>query len=142
MLYRQFFKKSKYKDPVKGYVALLSVIFISAIGVIIMLSVIMAGVDASKTDFSLQQSRIARSMASSCAEEALQIILESATTSSVGSLTIASGTCSYIISSVAGQNITIKATGNVDTSTAKIKIVIATTSPAIVLSSWEEVSDF
>lgn len=126
----------------KGYIALISVILISAIGLSIMLSVIAAGVDASKTDFSLQQSGAARSIASSCAEEALQVILETATTSSNGNLTVASGTCSYLITSTNGQNITISSTGVLGTVTSKIKVVIASTSPSVTLSSWEEVADF
>ena len=126
----------------KGYIALISVILISAIGLSIMLSVIAAGVDASKTDFSLQQSGAARSIASSCAEEALQVILETAATSSNGNLTVASGTCSYLITSTNGQNITISSTGVLGTVTSKIKVVIASTSPSVTLSSWEEVADF
>lgn len=130
------------KELRKGYIALISVMLMSALGLAIMLSVISSGVDASKTDFSLQQSGAARSIASSCAEEALQRIVETATTSSSGSLIVASGTCSYLITSVNGENITIQSTGLLGTVTSKIKVVIATTSPAVSLSSWEEVVDF
>lgn len=125
----------------KGYIALLSVMLISAIGITIMIALIATGVNASKTDFSLQQSGGARAMASSCAEEALQKILETSTTSAVGNLIIASGTCSYLITS-SSSIVTINATGFLGTVTSKIKVVIATTSPAIILSSWEEVADF
>ena len=133
----------KFRDEAKkGYIALISVIVISAIGLAIMLSVISAGVDASKTDFSLQQSGSARVLASSCAEEALEKILETSTTSSSGSLVIGSGTCTYLITSTNGQNITINSTGVLSAVTSKIKAVIASTSPSISLSSWEEVADF
>jgi hypothetical protein len=131
-----------YNESRRGYVALLSVIFISATGVMIMISVIAAGVNASRTDFATQQSGVARAMASSCAEEALQRILESGITSGTDSLTLASGTCSYTISSTGGQNITIRATGVKDAAMAKILVEVATTTPSIVLSSWQEVSDF
>lgn len=114
----------------------------ASIGIAIMISVVASGILSSKTDLSLQQLGIARSMASSCAEEALQKILETGTTSSGGSLVIASGTCAYTIYSQNGQNITINATGTLDTLVSKIKVVIATTSPSIILSSWEEVVDF
>lgn len=126
----------------QGYIALMSVLLISAIGVGIMISVVASGINASKTDFSLQQGGAARSIASSCIEEALQKILETATTSSNSSLAIGSGTCQYLISSTGGQNITIFATGTLSTVVSKIKVVIATTTPAITLSSWEEVADF
>jgi hypothetical protein len=132
-------RKNKIKE---GYIALISVILMSALGLAIMLSVVAAGVDATRTDFSLQQSGGARSLASSCAEEALQRVAETGTTSSVGNLVIASGTCMYTITSTNGQNITIQSTGFLGTVTSKIQVVIATTSPSTTLSSWEEVVDF
>ena len=134
-----FFSKQKMNE---GYLALISVILIAAIGTAIMISVIASGISAIKTDFSLQQSGSARSLASSCAEEALQKILETGTTSSSGNLAVASGTCTYLITSTNGQNITINATGMLSTVTSKIKVVIATTTPAVTLSSWQEVADF
>lgn len=126
----------------KGYIALVSVILMAALGLGIMLSVVASGVDASKTDFSLQQSWTARSVASSCAEEALQRIVETGTTSSSGGLTVASGTCTYVIISTAGEDITVQSTGFLGSVTSKIKVVIATTTPVMSLSSWEEVVDF
>ena len=107
-----------------------------------MMSALLSGINASKTDFALQQAGSAKVVASSCGEEALQKILETGTTSSSGNLTIASGTCIYTITSQNGQNITINATGQVGTITSKVKIVIATTTPSIILSSWREVGDF
>ncbi len=126
----------------RGYVALFSVIVLGAIGTAIMVSVIASGVSSSQTDFSLQQSGMARMMASSCAEEALQVVLETGTTSKTANLSIASGTCSYIISPQAGQSLEIRATGGIGTVISKIKILVATTTPALILSSWEEVADF
>lgn len=135
---------SLYKHELKkGYIALVSVMLMSALGLGIMLSVIAQGVNASRTDFSLQQSGGARSLASSCAEEALEKILETSTTSSSGNLTIGSGTCTYlIVATSSGQTITVSATGVLGTVTSKIKVVLATTTPGITLSSWEEVADF
>lgn len=136
-------KKSVFSQSLRrGYIALISVILIGALGTAIMISVIAAGVSATKTDFSLQQSGQGRVLASSCAEEALQRILETSTTSSQGNLTVGSGTCTYVITSQSGQNITIHATGILGTIVSRIKVIIATTTPSIVLSSWKEVSDF
>lgn len=126
----------------KGYIAFISVIVIAAIGSAVMISIIASGMDAMRTDFSIQQSGIARGMASSCAEEALERILESGITSGNGNLTIASGTCSYVITSSGGQNITISSTGVISTVVSKVKVIIATTTPSIILSSWEELADF
>jgi cytoskeletal protein RodZ len=126
----------------KGYIALLSVILISALGVAIMVSVIASGITSSKTNLSLQQSGSARSIASSCAEEALQKILETGTTTSTSSLVIASGTCLYAIYPTSGNTVTINASGSLGTLTSKIKVVLSSTSPQILLSSWSEVADF
>ncbi len=127
----------------KGYIALVSVILMAALGLSIMLSLIASGVNASKTDFSLQQSGAARGLASSCAEEALEKILETSTTTSSGNLIIGSGTCSYLITATSsGQIITISSIGVLGTVISKIKVVLATTTPGITLSSWEEVADF
>ena len=126
----------------RGYIALLSVLMIGAIGITIMLSVLLSGVSASKTDIALQQAGSAKVAASSCGEEALQKILETGTTSSSGNLTIASGTCTYVITSQNGQNITVNATGQIGTVLSKVKIIISTTTPSIILSSWREVGDF
>ncbi len=130
------------KDSRRGYIALLSVIVVGSMGTAIMLSIMLIGVSTSKTDFAVQQSGNAKVLASSCGEEALQKILETGTTSSSANLSIGSGTCSYVITSQSGQNITINAIGNTGTLTSKVKIVISTTSPSIILSSWQEVGDF
>jgi hypothetical protein len=107
-----------------------------------MLSVMLSGINSAKTDLALQQAGSAKVSAASCGEEALQKLLETGTTSSNGSLIIGSSTCSYIITSQNGQNITINSTGISGAATSKVKIVVATTSPAILLSSWQEVGDF
>lgn len=126
----------------RGYIALLSVIMIGAIGTAIMLSVMLLSVSTSKTDFAVQQSGSAKVLASSCGEEALQKLLETGTTSSSGGLSLGSGNCTYTITSQNGQNITINATGIVGTIVSKVKIVVSTTTPSILLSSWQEVGDF
>ena len=107
-----------------------------------MLSVILSGIGSLKTNITLEQSSQAKAISTSCGEEALEKILETGTTSSTGSLAIASGTCSYRITNTGGANITIEATGVISSVTSKIKVIIATTTPSIVLSSWQEVADF
>lgn len=139
-------KKNYFKKRIhllrRGYIALISVIIIGAIGTAVMLSIMITGITSLKTDIALEQSGSAKILASSCGEEALQKILETGTTSASFSLVIASGTCSYVITSQNGQNITINATGDLGTLKSKVKIIIATTTPSVILSSWQEVGDF
>lgn len=134
-----YFKNSGVR---RGYIALLSVIVVGAIGVAVLLSVMLSGISTSKTDFAVEQSGSAKVLASSCGEEALQKLLETGTTSISATTTIGSGVCSYTITNQGGQNITINAMAVIGTLTSKVKIVVATTTPAILLSSWQEVGDF
>jgi len=141
MKYKQYSNYIK-REAKRGYIALLSVIAISTIGVAVMFSVVLSGVNASRTDLAVQHAANAKIAASSCGEEALQRVLELGTTSSSGNLTLASSTCSYTITSQNGQNITINSTGVTGTVKSRVSIVIATTSPYVILSSWQEVGDF
>ncbi len=119
----------------------MSVILVGALGVAIMVSIIAQGVTSTKTDFSLQQSGQARILATACAEEALQVVLETGTTSKTSSLVLGSGSCSYVISKPA-MAVIINSTGNFGTLVKRVQIVLSTTTPSVVLSSWQDVSDF
>lgn len=138
----KFIHYTKRRSSPHGYIALLSVIIIGVIGTSAMLSVIFAGISATKTDITVEQGGQARFLASSCGEEALQKILETSTTSSQGSLSLGGNTCSYSITSGSGQSLVINALGAVGTLTSKVLIIVATTSPSLVVSSWQEVGDF
>ena len=119
----------------------MSVIIVGAIGLVLMVSTVYYSTLSAKTNFSLQQASQARMLSNTCAEEALQQIADTKTSSSTGSLTLASGTCSYTISIETGA-VTVKSTGISGTTTKRVKIVVASMSPSVVLSSWQEVSGF
>ena len=134
-----FHKKNSVR---RGYIALLSVIVIGTIGVAVMMSVLLFGISSSKTDYALQQGGSAKIVASSCGEEALQRLLETGSTSMSGGLSLASGTCSYTVSSPSGQDIVLEIVGQYAETVSKIRIIVATTTPFIILSSWQDVGDF
>jgi hypothetical protein len=131
----------QYNKEARGYIALMSVIVLGALGSVIMISVMLQSVVTAKTDSSTQAGIQARILAMTCGEEALQIIVETGTSSRSSSLSVASGTCSYTISRPSSETI-INATGLFASSTQRIMIRLATTSPFMVLSSWQDVSDF
>ncbi|MDQ5962393.1 MAG: hypothetical protein QG653_200 [Patescibacteria group bacterium] len=126
----------------RGYIALLSVIVIGTIGVAVMMSVLLFGISSSKTDYALQQGGSAKIVANSCGEEALQRLLETGSTSMSGGLSIASGTCSYVVSSPSGQDVVLEIVGQYGETVSKIRVIVATTTPFIILSSWQDVGDF
>lgn len=126
----------------KGFITLLSILVVAAVGVAIVLSLILLGLGSSRTSFALQQSDQARALAGACSEEALQQIRDFLPYSGIGNLSSSAGTCSYTVAKGTGQNRTITASGTVGTIVRKVEIVINTINPQIVITSWQEVNDF
>ncbi len=126
-----------------GFITLISVLVVGAVGIAITLSVIVLGLGSSRTSFALEQSNQAKALTNACVEEALQQIKDSTSFTSTGtSLTLGQGTCTYTVTNDGGQNRTITATGTVGTTIRKVKVVISQISPSITVTSWQELADF
>lgn len=126
----------------RGYITLISVLVVGAVGVTIALSLILLGLGSSRTSFAVEQSNQAKALANACAEEALQQIRDSTPYTGSGNLSLGQGTCSYTVTSQGGQNRTIVSTGTVGTIVRKVKIIITKINPNITVSTWQEVADF
>ncbi len=124
----------------KGYITLISVLLVSAAGVMISLSIILLGNASSRTSFALQQSNQARALSNACVEKALQQIMASNFTGS-GNITEGFGVCTFTVTSQGGENRTIDAVGNVDGRVRKARVMINDIIPQINISSWQEVAD-
>lgn len=129
-------------QPRTGFITLISVVIISAVGIAIALSIVLLGVGSSRTSFAVEQSNQSKALANACAEEALQQIKDLTSYTGSGNLTLGQGTCSYTVTSQGGQNRTIVATGTVGTILRKVKIVINNITPAISVTSWQELDNF
>jgi len=131
----------------RGYVTLLSVLVLGAVGVSVAVSVVLLGVGASRTSFANEQSMQARALASACGEEALQQIRNSTSFSGSNSLTLGQGGCSYTVTNTGGTNRTIRtnrtitSTGTVGSIVRKASLAIDAVNPQINVVSWQEVSD-
>jgi len=125
-----------------GYITLISVLVVGAVGIAITTSLILLGVGSSRTSFAVEQSNQAKGLANACAEEALQQIRDSTPYTGSGNLALGQGTCTYTVTSQGGQDRTITASGTVGTIVRKVSIVITKISPSITISTWQEVSDF
>lgn len=135
------FSQIKSKHLRKGYVALLSVIALGTVGLAITVSLLMNGVTFSKSSFEIQKKIQSRMAATSCAEEAMQQILDSGIEEGNGTLTIGSSTCSYVISSTS-TSLLVQAVGTSTDVVTRINVILASSTPTIKLSSWQEVTDF
>lgn len=125
-----------------GYVTLISVLIIGAVGVAITTSLLMLGLGSSRTSFALEQSNQAKALANACMEEALQQIHDSIPFSGTGTLSLGMGSCTYTVTKQTGQNRTIVSTGTVGTIIRKVKVLLDKIIPNINITSWQEVADF
>ena len=132
----------RYNKSSAGFVTLLSVLVVAAVGVAIATSLLLLGVGSFRTSFAYTQSNQAKGLASACAEEALQQIRDATSFTGSGNLSLGQGTCSYTVTSQGGQNRTITASGTVGTIIRKTKVIINKITPLITVISWQEVSDF
>jgi hypothetical protein len=133
--------KKWYNKKRKGFVTLISVLVLGAVGVAISLSLLLLGVGSSRTGFSVEQSSQAKALANACAEEALQQIRDSTPFVGSGGLALGQGTCSYSVTSQGAQNRTVSASGTVGTIGRKVKVIINKINPSIIVVSWQEVDD-
>lgn len=125
-----------------GFVLLISVLIVGAVGLSVASTFLLLGIDATRTGLNFIQGKQARSLADACAEEALEKIWESTAYTGSGNLTFGAGSCSYTVIDLGGSNRQINASGVVSSATRKVKILINQINPSIGVSSWQEVADF
>jgi len=126
----------------KGYIALISILIITAVIILAALSAGLLGVSEADLGLEKNQSSIAYYLALACVEEALQQIHDLDTFVGSNNLPLNNGTCSYTVSSQGGGNRTIIASGNFLNIIRKIKAITSQVSPTITVTSWQEVADF
>lgn len=126
----------------KGYITLISVLILSAVGTVIVVAILVLGSGSVRSGLALEQSVQAKALANACAEEALQQISDSIPFTGSGGLSLGQGTCSYTVASQGGQNRTVEASGTVDSVVRKVAITIDQIAPSISIVSWQEVDDF
>lgn len=131
-----------YRTQNQGFVTLLTVLIVSAVGVAISSSLLLLGIGNARAGLAVQQSKQAATLADACAEEALQQMRFSTAYSGTASLTLGAGTCSYTVTVLTGENRDVQATGTVGTIVRKVEVTISALTPKTVISSWQEVAHF
>lgn len=125
-----------------GYVTLLSVLVVGAIGTAVVTTLLLLGLSSSRTSFSYEQQEQAQGLADACTEDALQEIRDNTSYVGSGGFSAGQGSCTFTVTSQGGENRTIEATGTVDTVVRKVEVVISAINPTITISSWQNVADF
>ena len=70
-------KNRHHLERAAGYITVISVLVIGAVGTALAVSLLLLGLGASRTSFTIQVSQRAQALANACAEEALQAIRNS-----------------------------------------------------------------
>lgn len=126
----------------KGFISLIIILIIGAMGIMTAVSVLLLGLGSSRTSFSIEQSKQSKGLANACAEEALERIRLFTPFTGSGSLSLGQGNCTYTVTSLGGPNRLIISTGTIGSNIRKVRIIIDRINPRIRITSWQEVSDF
>lgn len=132
----------KLKENSDGYVLLISVLILGAVGLAAVLSLILMGVSSSRSALAIQQSAQAKFLADTCIESGLEQIRESNSYTGGNTLGFGANSCVYEVFNLGGNIRQVNATGIVDQAVRKVKVITSSLSPKIVISSWQEVGDF
>jgi len=122
----------------KGYVLLMSVLILGAVGVAITVSLLLFGTGTLSSLNCWQQSIQARMVADGCAEEALQQIRDNSSYSGTFTIPIGSGSCTYTVNNLGGDNRSISAGGSVGIAVRRVSITIDQLNPQLNITSWQE----
>lgn len=124
-----------------GYIALIAVLIVGAVSLAATVGVLLSGTDTQRSVLTQQQSAQALGLATSCAEESLQLMHDTTTFTGSGNMSLGTGSCLYTITNTGGQNRVIDTTGTVDNVVRKLKVYVTIGSTSISITSWQEVAD-
>ncbi len=127
----------------QAYIALITILIISAVTLLIAASAGLFGI--SETDMGLIEDQSTQSyyLANACAEYALERLKNNVNYAGDETLDIDDGSCYiYLPEGSGNEDRIIKATGTLANQTRKVKIIIEEINPLMVISSWQEVSEF
>jgi len=127
-----------YNEGTGGYITLVSVLVMGAIGVAITVSIILLGVGSSQTSFVDERSNQAKGLVNACVEEALQQIHDSISFTGSGTFMFGQGTCGYMVTNGGGSNRTIVSSSTIGVMIRKVTVQINQLNPTIHISSWQE----
>ncbi len=127
----------------RGYIALISILLIEGILLVIGAGILLRSSGVAKTDVSIDIQNRAQAAVNACADYALNQLKETTVYAGNQLLSVGDDTC-YImnVAGIGGTNRTVQATSTVSGYTRKIKIQITKVNPTMIISSWEDVTDF
>lgn len=132
--------KNMNKNNQKGFMALTSILIISAISLGIAVSISLLGVGESKSSLALKKGQEALTIAQACGEESLFRLKKDSTYTS-GSLNVGNGTCNISVTG-SGADRTVDVIAHISDLSLyekKIRLVVKLSGTAVNLISWQEI---
>ena len=127
----------------QGFIALISILIIGAVILSISIGVSLRSIDETKMSLDQQESHKALALANLCAEQALMKLTSVLNYTGSESIIIDGETCDiFLITGSGNLNRTVKTQSTVSGYTGKVKLEVSQVSPAMQISSWEEVAGF
>ena len=132
----------------RGFVALMSVLIISAVGVIITLSLLTIGTSYMRSSFALGEGYKARALAEACANVALENIRLDSEYQGNETINFEDDSCGVLLIGEIGGIYTINTYGVVGSFLRRIKVLAARTEDvetmevSLTIQSWQEMADF
>jgi len=134
----------------KGFVALTAVLLISAVLLFIVSSLALQVIDDGQISTAHEQATRARALAFACAENVLNELTNDSSFSTDGSIDVTpdldGDDCDFFVSDGVypddyPKTINVESFIGINNYTAKMEIVVSSTSPSIVIDSWDELAN-
>ena len=130
----------KRKD---GFIALISLVIISAIVLVVSLGVSLRSIDQTRSGMTNEFGMRALSSAERCAEEALMRLKNDLLYAGGESIIEGGETCEILpITGAGNTDRTVQTRSTISAHTKKISIVVSQVNPLLIIGSWNAVPDF
>jgi hypothetical protein len=139
MIIRKNFMVRPNAAKPRGYILLLSILVVGAVGLAVTLSLLLLGLDASRTVLAVEQASGARALANACAEEALQQIRIDSLFVGSGNLAFNGGICNYTVVNTGGNTRGVTVSASKSNTFSRLAVSISALYPLFTYTSWQEV---
>jgi len=131
------------KKRKRGFITLMSVIVIGAVGTSVALTLLLLGTDSLRSTQNLFDSAKSRSYVDGCAEKALQTLRNNINYAGGETLDFPDGSCTILpIIGSGTQSPTIRSESAVAGTKRRAEVSVKQVSPQLKLNYWKEVADF
>lgn len=137
---REFFMALHHCGKInnRGYVLLMSVLILGAVGIAITVSLLLFGTGNLSTLNYWQKSTQAKAITDGCTEEALQQIRDNSSYSGTVTTPVGSGSCTYAVENLGGNNRSVSVSGTDGIAVRRVSILIDQLNPQLNIAFWRE----